>query len=342
MNIHGRQQYLCGIVRGVGHTPSAGELLVRVVLTTGASWCPQGRKLTLRAGVGGELVEFWCICVAIVCVLVGAALIALHTPPGRRFVLAQVTQLLAAQRIALSTDELRYNLLDLSLSLRNIRVRSPEAPNAPPFAVIPSARVDLSLLQLLRGRYVVESGVLDGVNIHYFVDERGNDNVPRPPQDPDEPSEPLDYLIANLAVNNAQMRYENRAQTIDLTLPVSSLTVEGNGLTDRHEVRLKAAAGQLRVQDRTATLQRLSGELDLGKDDIDVTRLDVDAAGSRLSLSGSVRQFDAPVADLTVRARIDVAHVAPLAGVKDPMGGAVEMNATVKGPAVGPRARCAE
>ena len=283
-----------------------------------------------------RIVRILVICAGIVCVLVSAALIALHTPPARRFVLAQVTQLLAAQRIALSTDELRYNLFDLALSLRNIRVQSPEAPTAPPFAVIPSARVDLSLLQLLRGRYVVESGVLEGVNIHYFVDERGNDNVPRPPQDPDQPNEPLDYLIANLAVNHAQVRYENRAQTIDLTLPVSSLTVEGDSLTDRHEVRLEAAAGQFRVQDRTATLQRLSGELDLGKDDIDVTKLDVDAAGSQLSISGSVRQLDAPVADLTVRARLDVAHVAPLAGVKDPMDGVVEMNATVKGPAAAP------
>ena len=283
-----------------------------------------------------RIVRILVICAAIVCVLVSVALIALHTPPARRFVLAQVTQLLAAQRIALSTDELRYNLLDLSLSLRNILVRSPEAPNAPPFAIIPSARVDLSLMQLLRGRFVVESGVLDGVNIHYFVDERGNDNVPRPPQDADEPSEPLDYLIASLAVNHAQMRYENRAQTIDLRLPVSSITVEGNGLTDRHEVRLRAAAGQLRVRDRATTLQQLSGELDLGKDDIDVTRLDVDADGSRLSLTGSVRKFDAPVADLRVRARVDVAGVAPLAGVKDPVGGAVEIDATAKGPVSSP------
>ena len=256
--------------------------------------------------------------------------------PGGGDVLRQVTQLLAAQRIELATDELRYNVLDLSLSLRNIRVRSPEAPNAPPFAVIPSARVDLSLLQLLRGRYVVESGALEGVNIHYFVDERGRDNVPRPPADPDQPGNPLDYVVVQLAMNNAQVRYENRSRAIDLTLPVSSLAVEGNRLTGRHEVRVTAQAGHLRVQDRTATLQRLSGELDFGKDDVHVEKLDVDAAGSLVSLVGSVRQFDAPVADLTVRARVDVANVAPLAGLKDPVGGALDIDATVKGPLQGP------
>jgi hypothetical protein len=54
--------------------------------------------------------DFWGICAAIVCVFGGAALIALHTPPGGRFVLRQVTQLLGALRIELGIDELRYNL----------------------------------------------------------------------------------------------------------------------------------------------------------------------------------------------------------------------------------------
>jgi outer membrane protein assembly complex protein YaeT len=276
-------------------------------------------------------------CAVLVCVFAAAALIGLHTPPGRRFVLRQVTQLLAAQRIELGTDGLRYNLLDLSLSLRNIRVRSPEAPKAPPFAVIRSARVDLSLMQLLRGRYLVESSALEGVYIHYFVDARGHDNLPRPPENPDQPTEPLDYLVAQLAANNASLRYENRAQAIDLTLPVPSLTVEGDRLTDRHDVFLTARAGHLRIQDRSTTLDTISAELDLGKDDADVTRLDVDAAGSRVSVSGSVRQFDAPVADLAVRAHLDVAHVSPLAGVKDPTGGEVDIDATVKGPVTAPR-----
>ena len=316
-------------------TPSASQSLVRVVLKRKASWCPNAQKLALRARAGGKSAGFWRLCGDRLRVRRRCSDCASY-PPGRRFVLEQVTQLLAAQRIELSTDELRYNVLDLSLSLRNIRVRSPEAPNAPPFAIIPSARVDLSLMQLLRGRYVVESGVLDGVNIHYFVDERGNDNVPRPPAGPR--SNQASRSTTSLPARGEQRAGAIREPRSDHRSDAAGVVADRRGQPPHGSARgsCEGAAGHLRVQDRTTTLQRLSGEFDLGKDDIDVTRLDVDAAGSRLSLSGSVRQFDAPVADLTVRARIDVAHVAPLAGVKDPVGGAVEIDATVKGPVSGP------
>ena len=61
---------------------------------------------------------------ASLCLLLVASLAALHTPPARRFVLSLVTQVLAAQRIELRADELSYNLLDLSATLRNVRVRA--------------------------------------------------------------------------------------------------------------------------------------------------------------------------------------------------------------------------
>ena len=60
---------------------------------------------------------------------------------------------------------------------------------------------------------MLESGAADGVAVHYVVDANGRDNVPRPPSDPNQPSQPLDYLIAQLHVRSARVRYENVEQT---------------------------------------------------------------------------------------------------------------------------------
>jgi outer membrane protein assembly complex protein YaeT len=280
-----------------------------------------GRKIgRLLAFLGGALL-----------ILLAALLLFLHTSPARQFVLARVSQLLQQQNLEFNTDELRYNLLDLSLRLRNVRIRSQEAPDLPPFATIDRISLDLSLLQLLRRRYVLQGGSAEGVSIHYVVDNTGRDNLPRPPKDPEQPSQPLNYLIEELGVTNARMRYENRREGIDFALPVKTMTVAGNALTNRHAVGFEAAGGTITLQHRRAALDRLDGELDLGSDDMRIERLDMTGEGARLALSGMIGQFEDPQADLNVRGTVDAARASAVAGLKERVGGTFEVVATAKG-----------
>jgi outer membrane protein assembly complex protein YaeT len=272
----------------------------------------------------------------IICLVAVLSFVAVHTPPVRRFATQQVVNLLARERIEFSTDELGYNLFGASINLRNVRIRSTEWPEAPVFATIRRAEFDLSLLQLLRGRYVLQTGSVDGLDIHYFVDEQGRDNLPRPPTDPNKPTEPLDYLIADLTVSKARVHYENRAQQIDAQLPVSTITVIGNDLTDRHLVHLDAAGGDVRVQERRAAIDRLIGDVDLGDDDATIQQLQVETLGSRAEVTGTIAMFNGPVLDVAMKTSVDAMRVAPLANVTDPVSGTIVIDATAKGPIATP------
>ena len=232
----------------------------------------------------------------------------------------------------LTTEQLDYNLFDLSLSLRSLRVRSQQAPDLPPFATIGRVNIDVSLLQLLRGRYVLESGEASGVTVHYLVDTDGRHNVPSPPAQPDQPREPLDYLIAQLRVSDARVRYENRAQDVDAAIPISSITVEGNRLTDRHAIQIAAAHGTLALQERRAALESLNGEVELGQDDLRIGRLEILAEGARISLMGTLAAFENPRADLRLIGTIDAARAFAVAGVDDRVGGTVTVDARAAGP----------
>jgi outer membrane protein assembly factor BamA/autotransporter translocation and assembly factor TamB len=238
------------------------------------------------------------------CLVVVILFFTIHTRPVRRYAVNKVTALLAQRHIEFQADELSYNLLKASLDLRNVRVRSSDFPDLPVFASIARARINLSLPDLLRGRYVVESGSVEDVNVHYFVDERGRDNLPRPLTDPNKPSEPLDYLIAALNVSGARVRYENRVQQIDAELPLSSIDVSGNRLTDRQHVVLTAAAGRVRIKDRTTPIDRLAGELEWDDKEVRVAKLDLESEGSRAELATVVydqTQRRADISSLTLR-----------------------------------------
>lgn len=261
---------------------------------------------------------------------------ALQTPPARQFVLRQVTAMLAAQDITFSSDGFSYNLFDLSTELRNVRIKSPRLPDAPPFLEIDRARINLSSWQVLRGRYVVQSGSTEGVRLHYFVNEQGVDNLPRPAANPDQPSKPLNYLIADLKIPDAAIRYENRAQQIDLTIPRASLTVKGDAIRDRHDVAIDAGSGDARVGDRAAHLDRVALVLDLGKDDVKIERGELAAEGALINASGSVGPFEQPIVDIAVQATADSSRLIEIAKVNEKISGQVTLEAGIKGPIATP------
>ena len=268
---------------------------------TGAAIAPPGHAVAraYRRTLRRLTIAFVALCLVLVILF-----FTIHTRPVRRYAINKVTALLAEKHIEFQTDELSYNLLRASLDLKNIRVRSVDFPDAPVFATIARAQINLSLPDLLRGRYVVESGSVEGVNVHYFVDEQGRDNLPRPLTDPNKPNEPLDYLISALKVSNVRLRYENRAEQIDAELPVSLADVSGNRLTDRHHVMLTAGMGRVRVKDRTTPIDRLLGEIEWDEEEVKVAKLDVDSEGSHAELVDVVydqTQRRADVSSITLR-----------------------------------------
>jgi outer membrane protein assembly complex protein YaeT len=239
--------------------------------------------------------------------------------------------LLEEQRVGFSTDELRYNLFGVRVALRNVTVRSPDAPDLPPIAHIDRLNIQLSRTGLLRGRYVLQSGTAEGLTVHYVVDERGRDNLPRPPHDVDQPSKPLDYLIEDLRLTNGLVRYQDRAKGIDVDVPISAVEISGNALTDRHVVRAQAANGTLVLQDRRAALETLDATLDIGEDDVRVTRIDLVTEGAHVDMMGTLSALSDPRADLAVRGTVDAARAAVLAGLRDRTAGTVAFEGQVKG-----------
>ena len=142
--------------------------------------------------------------------------------------------------------------------------------------------------------------------------------------------------ISSLHVSNARLRYENRREDIDIALPVSTMDVAGSALSDRHQIQFDSTAGKVRVKNRAADVDRLVGDVDLGEDDLVVTKVQLETVGSTAELTGSISQFEAPQADLVVRAIVDAVRAAPLANIKDAVGGELTVDATAKGPLATP------
>jgi outer membrane protein assembly factor BamA/autotransporter translocation and assembly factor TamB len=272
--------------------------------------------------------------------LMATLLIGLQTPPAKRYVLARVGQWLAenkaTRQIDVQASALDYSLFTSSpsLTLDRVVIRSRAWPDAPPFARIERATVMLSLPDLLHGKYIVRQGALASPDVHLLIDEQGRTNLPELAETSPKPaaSTPVDYLIEHFAIANGRIRYEDRRQHLDLTMPVSSVEVTGDPMTRRHEIQLTAGQGQLRLQDKTMAIERIAGRVGLTPDGAQVERLDLTAAGSTLSLAGNLIQFADPRYDLSLQARLDVTRLAAFAGLPEPVGGIVTADVKARGP----------
>ena len=262
-------------------------------------------------------------------------LLALHSGPARRFALKQGIALLASQQIELQADELRYNLLSLSIDLRNVRLRSAASAGVPVFARIGRARVVLSLFELLRGRVLVENGVAEDADVNYVVGADGRTNFPRLPGTGSE-AQKRDDLIASLSVSRARLRYANVAQQVDVVVSVSSAGITRKPLTGRHQIRFESSDGRIQVRNHAGAVNRIAGVLDLGQDEVRIERLQIEALGSRVDGAGLVHEFDAPKLGLTLHATIDAAQAAAFLDVRDAVGGTVTVDATLSGPMSAP------
>ncbi|MPZ20905.1 MAG: BamA/TamA family outer membrane protein [Luteitalea sp.] len=285
-----------------------------------------------------RVIRFLAWSAAVVLVLLIAALLTLHTPPAKRYVLARVSDLLAQQNIKLQADSLDYNLLDLSVRLENATLRARRPRDAAAFARIARFELDASLLDLLRGRYVVENGTLLRPEIHLIVNNAGETNLPAPaaeaPAEEEEADAPtsLDYLIEAFRVVDGTLRYEDRRQGLDVTLPIQSIAIEGSPRTRQHDVRLRADKGRVTVQDRSADIDHVGGELTLGTDSVEVRRLELRAANSAIVLGGNVLRFADPRLDLALSANLDVGTLAPYGGLAEPIGGTLRADVKARGP----------
>src|SRR5512139_2288676 len=98
--------------------------------------------------------------------LFAAAVLLLHTDRARRVVLTRLCDWLREQNILLEANALEYNLMGLRAGLRDIRVRSAQAPDLPPIATIGEVRVVLSWRALASLALDVESATVEQPVLH--------------------------------------------------------------------------------------------------------------------------------------------------------------------------------
>ncbi|MFN0105353.1 MAG: translocation/assembly module TamB domain-containing protein [Bryobacteraceae bacterium] len=221
-------------------------------------------------------------------IIAGVAL--LHTPPMKRFALANLQTALAAQGIRLEASGLDFNLFSLRASLRDIVVQ-PE-PALPPLAKLDSMAVKLSILDLVRGRLVVSGATLRRPEVWIVINADGLSNLPKSKTD-SATGETFDYLVESLVAADGSLQIDDRRAGLKITLPRWDLRVDGNRLTNRHRIQLDTKApGSTTIAGKSYPVEFLGTVIDAGTKDARIEKLALRTAGASLSGNLAILDFD--------------------------------------------------
>jgi hypothetical protein len=120
----------------------------------------------------------WAFRIAAALIVLALALVAaIHTSPVRRYALARAIAYLEDEyHLQITASDLRYNLLALSVSLREVRVAADTAPSSPFFE---AAFVALDLPQsAVLGPFAIDSIAIEAGRIRIVRERDGRTNLP--------------------------------------------------------------------------------------------------------------------------------------------------------------------
>jgi len=277
--------------------------------------------------MGRQRLFLWILgTVAVLCLLL---VVILHTPPVRRWALEQVWEQLRRQGIHFEAASLDYNLLDVGGTLHGVVIRSPQTPDLPPLLRADEVKANFSIRMLLRGKYHIEDALLRNPVVHFVIDEKGRDNVPRPPKSESK----TDYFIDKLSIVDGSLLVEDRRNRIALDLPVNRIIVDGNPVTNTHDVQIKAAGnGRISLEDRALPIRDLAADVHVANNSADVRRLSLGLGDSHLSLSGKVENFNDPRFDVSVDTTLALGPLSEFAGVEQRIRGRARVAVSAQGP----------
>lgn len=259
----------------------------------------------------------------------------LHTPPARRYILTEARSALERRGILIEASSLDYNLLALRFTLSDLRIRPVAAPDFPDLLRADLASINLRLRDLVRGRYRVESAIIEAPEIQIVINEQGRTNLPPAPSGGGETS--ADWFIDSLRISNASLTFEDRRRQIEVRLPSWQATIEGDAEGIRETLawttllpgEIRHAAGAVPIDVLTAALV-LTKPAD-GDDRIDVREVRIASGASGLAINGSIRNLGEPVLDLAASGNLWLDGLTPAFAIQEKIAGELRIQAAVRG-----------
>jgi outer membrane protein assembly complex protein YaeT len=260
--------------------------------------------------------------------LLGLAL--LHTPPVMRFAFNRARQYLHDKSsIDIQASSFRFNLFKSEATIEDLTIKSSTAPGLPPIFRANRIKLKIGVRHATKGFWDLEELQIEAPEFHYFIGADGKTNLP---QSTSASKAAPDFLITRGEVTGGVFRYEDVRRRFTVAIPQWQLRISGDRHTRNHHFEFSGVKeSSLNYQtyvipidqlNLSGTFQRTALQIDTGQ---------IRAAGSQLSLAGSVKDFSKPFVDLKLNPNLSLNRIGQILNLVEPIEGSLSGSIRITG-----------
>ncbi len=290
--------------------------------------------------------------IALVCLLllILAGLLAIQTPPARRYVFSKLQTVLAKNGIALEASSFRYEILPPHFDIRGLRIWSANRRNLPPLLEADRLELTIALSPLARGMLRIESGALDNAVIRVVL-LPGGSNLPARNEQARKAENTgradggasllSKYQAGDFEIRNAAAAFRDERHGVELRLPLFDASFGDHGLSRTLLALETQAAGEAVAAGRKIPVESLVVRAAISGD---LQRIELDSARiksgqSQVDVRGMLTDLSSPVVSATWKASLQLEEIANLTGFPKPLSGRLSAEGKAEGAPRSLRAR---
>ncbi len=248
----------------------------------------------------------------------------------------RATVIAAMEQASGGTVELgsfHYDWHSLTADFQNVVVHGSEPISAKPLFRAASIRIGFKLVSFFRRKIDIVFLVVDRPQFNLRIAGNGGTNIPSPKLGRRSASQTIEALL-NLKVQHFEFRngvFQTEARAVPLNVRGDNvgllLTYDGRG--PRYRIRIKCRQLQVDAEGWPRIEAQVDASAQIERDRLSIQRATFQSNGSTAALSGTLRHFANPVADLQIASRLDATEVAKISGFTGLRGGELALDGTV-------------
>jgi translocation and assembly module TamB len=219
----------------------------------------------------------------------------------------------------------RWNLRYLEFEADGLTIHGLEAPSEVPYAHVEQLRIRLRILSLLHPAAHLELLVAEHPVFHLIVYPDGSTNQPKPKKAAgslhDTINTIFDLQANRVVVRSGLVLLNQKALPFNVAADDVSLLVRYVGMTDRYDASVTVDDLTTQFEKEAEVHSHLVAEMELARGAAEIRQLEWMTKRSDVHVTGTVKNYEAPVIEARVTGTADLRDIAFLTAQEELVGG---------------------